>query len=239
MQAPTEDILKTLSTVSFVIVAISAPAASAVTITPTVTHSAGTTYSTAALTGFMTTNNDMVGSVVTVSFLNGTRGTATWTSSGAFGTGWSLIESGDTFSSPWTFSNTGSLTIASFSFDGVPGNTTFDIVSSPDDSPGSASGQSITSVAGPAGLTVAANYTNQLQVGGVFYGDEYTTLALTFGGTGNGLGARQSVSFVTDTDNARATGPGGGITPVPEPMSLALLGAGVLGAMTMGQRRRA
>src|SRR5262249_19739164 len=140
--------------------------------------------------------------------------TGIWNNTGASGIGWSLSEIGDTFSSTWTFSNTGSTAIASFAFNCVPGNTVFDIVSSPDDSPGSSSGRPFSNLDGPSGLGVSALYTNRLTVGGVFYNDEYTMLVVSF--AGGGLTGDHAITFLADTDNASPST--GGITPgVPEP----------------------
>jgi hypothetical protein len=223
-----------LAAVTFPLVAAAAEAA---IITPTVTETPGTTYNTAALTGSATTNLLMVGSLVTVNFSDNTTNSATWTSAGAVGTGWSLVETGDTFSSPWTFANTGAIAITGFTFDGVPGNTTFDIVGDPELSPGSARGKSINSVTGPDGLSVAVLYTNRLHVGGVFYGDQYTAMTFTFGG--GGLTTNNSLVYVTDTDNAAAAGPGGGIHPaVPEPSTWAMMILGFAGVGFMAYRRR-
>jgi hypothetical protein len=46
-------------------------------------------------------------------------------SGGAFGSNWSLTESGNSFDSPWTFSNYGQ-GITSLVIDAIPGNTVFD-----------------------------------------------------------------------------------------------------------------
>lgn len=219
---------------------VAAAAAHAATIIPTVTTSSGTTYNTALLTDFSTTTAEMLGSMVTVTFFGGSMNSAIWTAAGASNTGWSLFESGDTYSGPWTFTNTasaGGLAITSFAFDGAPGNTTFDISPSTIGSPGSSFGRSFSSVTGPAGLSVNALYTNQLNVGGVFYGDEYTKLITTFGG--GGLTSGNSITFRADTDNASVRG--GGITAsVPEPATWAmmLVGFGAIGGAMRKSRQR-
>lgn len=79
-------------------------------------------------------------------------------------------------------------------------------------------------------MTVDAVYSNRLQVGGIFYNDLYTKLSLSLGG--GGLGAGGVLTYVADTDNADATGPGGGITPsVPEPgtWGMMIVGFGAVG----------
>jgi hypothetical protein len=209
-------------------------AVQAAPIVPTTNTAAGTIYNTAALTGFATFSANMVGSIVTVTFAGGGTSSANWTAAGASAAGWSLAVPGDTFSSNWTLANLGNNVITGMTFNGVPGNTVFDIVTDPTLSPGSARGGSIGSVDGPLGMTVDALYSNQLQVGGVFYGDLYTQLGLTFGG--GGLGGGSSLTFVADTDNAEAAR--GGIVPgVPEPGTWAMM---ILGFGTIGfaMRRR-
>lgn len=209
--------------------------ANAAPVGSTTSASAGTTFNTADLTGFQTSGDDMAGSKVTVFFTGGGSSTANWTSAGsAIGTGWSLGLAGDSFSSPWTLTNTGNTGIAGFSFDGVPGNTVFDIVSGPTNSPGSSNGNAFGDADASSGVTFAtAAYTNRLTVGGVFYGDLYTQMNVNFTGS---LGSRGVFKFVADTDNALAAT--GGITPsIPEPETYALMLAG-LGMMAYMARRR-
>ena len=67
----------------------------------------GTTNQTTALTGFSTTGSMMSGMKITAYFVGGSSEIATWMTTGAgtggaFGTGWSLVESGDTFGGTWT-----------------------------------------------------------------------------------------------------------------------------------------
>lgn len=194
--------------------------------------SAGTIYNTPAISKFATTSADMVGSVVKVNFANGSSNSAIWTAAGAFTLGqWALTVSGGTYNNPWVFSNLGSSTITGFSFDGVPGNTTFDIVAAPViDSPSSSYGRPFSDVVGPANLRVSALYTNELKVGGTFYGDEYTKLIVDFGS--GGLGAGSSMSYRADTDNAVER-----VSAVPEPASWLMMIFGV-GAVGFALRRR-
>lgn len=218
------------------VLAVAPIAAHAAAITPTVVNLPGTTFNTAALTTSTTDSTTMVGSMVTVTFLGGATSMAAWTATGIASADWSLTVAGNTFSSPWTLSNLGATTITKMVFDGVPGNTVFDVVTDPSLSPGSARGGAIASVNGPAGMTVDAVYSNRLQVGGVFFGDLYTKLDLTFGG--GGLGRGGVLTYVADTDNADATGPGGGITPsVPETGTWGMMIVG-FGAVGFAMRRR-
>ena len=96
------------------------------------------------LTGFTTTGDMMAGIQVTASFVDGTSETAIWQSTtnisgGAFGSGWSLTEAGNSFDAPWTFSNTGQA-ITSLVIDAIPGNSVFDNVAVKEITPGSADG---------------------------------------------------------------------------------------------------
>jgi hypothetical protein len=68
----------------------------------------------------------------------------------------------------------------------------------------------------------------------VFYGDEYTKLAVTFGGAG--LTAGGVLTYLADTDNASASA--GGITAVPEPSTWAMMILGFFGIGYMAYRRR-
>lgn len=200
--------------------------------------SAGTEFNATALTGFQTLGDDMVGSRVTVFFSTGATGGANWVA-GAAGSGsasaggWSLGLTGDSFSSAWTLTNGNGPSIVGFSFDGVGGNTVFDIVGSPENSPGSANGNAFGDADASAGVTfAAAAYSNRLTIGGVFYDDLYTLMTVNFtGALGNG-----TFQFTADTDNADAAR--GGITPgIPEPQTYALMLAG-LGLMGYFVRRR-
>ena len=73
----------------------------------------------------------MAGMEVTVYFAGGTNyETRSWsalpTGIGVQGTNWSLFESGDTYSNPWTLTSTGAA-IQKIVLDGLPGKTVFDI----------------------------------------------------------------------------------------------------------------
>lgn len=100
------------------------------------------------LTGFSTTGANMGGMNITVNFFNGTSQTAVWqytggAGGGAFGSGWSLTQSGNTFGTyknPWRFSYTGGSSVSALTIDAFTGNTVFDNVFTQVITPGSADG---------------------------------------------------------------------------------------------------
>lgn len=82
------------------------------------------------LTGFSTYGNMMSGMRVTAGFWDGSSQSIFWgatndDSGGVFGSNWSLTESGNSFDSPWIFSNYGQ-GITTLVIDAIPGNTVFD-----------------------------------------------------------------------------------------------------------------
>lgn len=200
----------------------------------------GTPFDTAALTGFSTDGALMGGMEVTAFFAGGGSETVIWSAvtESAAGTGWTLSQPNDTFGTPWRLANSSASTITSFLIDGLLGNTAFDIVSGPFLSTGSADGRAFSSAdaSNTTEITGATGtYSNQLSVGGVFFGDLYVRLSVAF--TGTGLTSGNTFSFVADTDNARADR--GGIVAVPAPGALALFGVGLVGLGLVGRRRKA
>jgi hypothetical protein len=199
----------------------------------------GTTQFVDAITGFTTNGDDMVGMTVTATFNTNTgveTETAIWAatmpadSGEAAGSNFNLTESGDTFVSDWTLSflpSEGSLT--SILIDGFPGNTLFDrTFGNAIGTPGSSTGNDFATsfdVPGVA-VTITATYMGAVALTGSSpVGDLYRWLRIDIDIGGSGLfNTDGDFVFKADTDN------GIGARPTPEPGTLLLLGAGLVGA---------
>jgi hypothetical protein len=200
-----------------------------------------TSYIT-ALTQFATLGNMMDGMSVTAYFGSGGSETRTWQDTGtagmggAFGTGWSLTLAGDSFNSSWLFdfnSPTGAapLLLTKLVLNGDPGLTVFDrtFLGSGFPAPeeegtfGSALGRDFTF---SGNETVDVTYANAVALAATApVLDIWYSLTIDFGPNG----IRTDFSFVQDTDNV--------VSRVPEPASLALFGAGLLG-LGFSRRRK-
>ena len=203
----------------------------------------GTTYSTAALTGFSTTGAMMDGMTVTADFEDGSHETAVWADSSsisgiASGNGWSLEESGDTFGGTWTlkhdFDDRGAM--YSIRIDAGAGNSVFDISWNGFGTNGSASGLTYETTSTES-CDVLASYHGLVAISGnAAVGDLYRTLSLSFRAAGDhsipGFFGR-SMTFKADTDNLQFAGD---IVPTPEPSTMLLLGFGLMGLA--GMRRK-
>ncbi|OLP16547.1 hypothetical protein BST81_20315 [Leptolyngbya sp. 'hensonii'] len=182
------------------------------------------------LTGFQTFGDDMDGMEVTVKFLGGGSETKIWGDTGpgaggAFGTGWSLVQSGDTFSSPWTLSYGGSGSITSLLINAIPGNTVFDLSEPSPGTPGSANGRTFDVQSGQA--PTSSNYSVPIDIS---VGDLFGQLTLQWAN-----GFKGDLSFLADTDSGTTDDP---VDPKPVPESAALLGLLAIGALGAGSRLR-
>ena len=192
----------------------------------------GTTYNTTAIDQFSTDSADMNGMTVTATFLGGATDTQIW-NSGVTGTGWGLSVGGDTYNNYWplSLSVSSDVNLASLSIDAGTGDTVFDVV---DDfgsyypgSPNSANGYPFYT---SSTAYINATYSDRVTVNNVFYGDLYRTLTLDFGSNGLSSG----FSFRADTDNLQIEGD---LNPVPEPSTILLMGAGLLGLVGYNRKR--
>lgn len=195
------------------------------------------------VTDFQTYGSDMLTLTVTAKFSNGSTDTEAWnktssTGGAATGQGWTLAESGDTYTSNWSLSvidrtlQISSLTLTGFvATDPVThSGTTFDRTLPDTGTVGSSNGHDF-SVSGASGAwnAIQATYHDPIRVDGLsVQHDEYRQLNLTFGSL---VGAPfnthfvatpfvfgDSLTFVQDTDTIG----------LPEPGSMALLGTGLL-----------
>ncbi len=195
----------------------------------------GTTYNTSAIDDYATSSSDMNGMTVVATFLDGFVDTQIW-GSGVSGTGWSLNLMGDSFISGWPLglSITSGINLSSLSIDAGTGDTVFDVVNGyydpPNSSPDSQNGNPFftTSTA-----YIDATYSDRVMVNNVFYGDLYRTLSLDFGSNGLNSG----FTFYADTDNLFISGDIDPADPVPEPSTILLMGAGLLGLVGYNRKR--
>lgn len=186
------------------------------------------------LTGYSTLGDMMDGMAITVDLLGGGSETAIWQDTGsgaggAFGSDWSLVQSGNTFytSSPWTLTSSGA-SILGLTIKAAPGNTVFDNGTNPS-TPGSASGRSfqVQSGDGPDSFS----YLDEIDIS---TGDLFATLTMDWNSA-----FTNSMSFLADTDSGTVDNPitvPGDPADVPEPA--ALLGLAALGALGLGSQVR-
>jgi hypothetical protein len=214
----------------------------------TVVSDPGTLQNTAALTGFATKGDMMVGMKVTAFFSDSSSEYAIWAADGpgngkaTGGTGWWLAEVGDTFGGRWTLQNPNFLGMTRLLIDAGVGDTVFDRTSPSPGTAGSGSGWDFAVVSGTGDdrLDILATYRDAVGVAGnAPVGDLFRRLDIEFIG---GTGYRSSVSsymdlvFIADTDNLKFAGD---ITPVvPEPLTMlsSFLAVGALGGYI--RRRR-
>jgi hypothetical protein len=155
----------------------------------------------------------MSGMKVTASFLDGSSQTNIWgptddRSGGAFGTGWSLTESRDSYSAPWILTNS-SQGITSLVIQAIPGNTVFDtypFLTGPLQTDGSAEGWTFEPKSGQSPSSFA--YSDEIDIS---QGDLFGTLSLYWD-----TGFTGQLVFRADTDSGSSNDPVKPKNPVAE-----------------------
>ncbi len=217
--------------VLLVLLLVASPAAAQIV---TVTQNLGVTQGTTGIATSVTTGATMGGTQVTAFFTNGGSQTVTWVGAGlgmgaATGSGWSLSESGDTDIASWSLINNTGLGISRLLIDGGPGKTVFDrTFGGTIGTPGSSLGRDFVVTSGlQAADNILATYQDQVAViPNAPVGDLFRSLELDFLNTG-GFASGRTLGFGADTDttvDVLTTLP-----VIPEPSSLLLFGAAVLG----------
>ncbi len=204
---------------------------------------------TTGVDNFATTFDMMVGMSVEVTWGNLSTTDFTWSSPGGLAggvsdsNGFTLGSIGDSFSSSWALAPNNTYVINSIFIDAGTGGTVFDVWSGSTGTPNSANGHpfSVTSITGNFDIT--ATYSGGVQIGSAApVGDLYRYLNIDFtstainvlGGNYQGyFGANDLLSFRADTDNLEL----GEIDPVPEPSTMLLMGAGILGLVAYNRKR--
>jgi PEP-CTERM motif-containing protein len=184
---------------------------------------------TAGVTNATVFGDTMDGLSVTVFFSAGGQETRAWADTGpgaggASSVAWSLTLTGDTFGATWNYAGR---EINRLLLSGIGTGTVFDIDAGLADTPGSGGGIAWACIAlgPPACQDAIVTYRNRVAVGASApQGDLWDVVDVSFNAPVSNFG------FIQDTDNDFAT-----TSPVPEPGTLLLLGAGV---SSLALRRR-
>jgi hypothetical protein len=214
--------------------ALAAAGSAQATITYTTTPAPGTVIPGVAT--FQTTGAMMDGMSITANFTGGFSETRLWADTGAVsggvtGTGWSLSQSGDTYSNYWSFDDNRSGSLLSLVLNGNTGFTLFDRTNPGPGTPGSSFGWDFSSGSFDDWYNpnVTVNYSDRVALPGQnAVGDLWQVMTVNFGSGYNG-----DFRFIQDTDNdIRAT-------QVPDPGMLSLIGLALAGLGFTVRKRKA
>jgi len=200
-----------------------------------------TVLTTTGLTQFATNGDDMDGMIVTAQFASGASQQLVWgttgvNTGGATGSLFSLTLSGDTFTQSWNLTNLNQdSALTNLTINAAPGNTVFDIIATPDTTPGSASGLAFVDRSASVGGSISVLYSNPVALTGEDpLHDLYALLMADFATLNDGgLLFDTAYLFGADTDNSATR-----ISSVPLPGALPLLmiALGMLGIMLRGRQ---
>jgi hypothetical protein len=208
----------------------------------TVTQDLGIPQGTTGIATSVTTGATMGGMQVTAFFTNNSFQPVFWVgqglgSGGAFGTNWSLTESGDTDTQNWTLINSTGLGLTRLVIDGGPGKTIFDrTFGGQEGTPGTGLGRDFVVTSGliPTDNILATYRDVVAVVPNPPVGDIFRSLEVDFLQTG-GFASGRTLTFGADTDTTSSV-----LFPlptIPEPGSLLLFGAAILGVASYRRLR--
>lgn len=177
------------------------------------TGSAAFAETTTVLTNATTTGDMMEGMEIIVNFFDGTSQTSFWERTspdggGAFGSGWSLTQSGNTYFESWLFVNNSNTAVADLIINAYTGNTVFDIINGSTVTPRSGGGFPFTVTSGVA----PSNHEYSVPID-ISEGDLFGRLIISWyeGFTGD-------LGFRADTDSAvQVVLRDGSVPPIPSP----------------------
>jgi len=206
-------------------------------------------FYTSGLTGFSTLGSEMTGMTFTFTLAGGTVKTSTWGSlgSGTYGVvvangndSLRIAMSGDSFTTLWDsddiVNGNNGISIDKFVIDAGAGNAVFDVLSNSVGTAGSADGRpfSTTNSTG-GGFDILATYSGRVALtGNAPVGDLYRYLTVDF--INGQFGPDYDViDFYADTDSLKLKGD---LNPIPEPTTMLLFGAGILGLAGVARKKR-
>ena len=179
---------------------------------------------------FDTEGDGMDGMLVTARFEDGFTQTLTWETlnasigfGGVVGDNWRLDLLGSSAGEGWLIRNNRASRLMSFSIDGRPGDTAFDVIDHTEETPDSRLGRPFITSRFEMNVDVTYSFAVRLADLDPYY-DLYTRMDVDFSRQG-GLQPATELSFAADTDHY--------ILPAPGPVSVVALLAG-----TVGLRRR-